>query len=195
MTALSHRGAGTLAPSRSPWGRGEASGPVLWSEWVAVRVFQTLLTFSGNALPQLALTRQLVERGHEVQVLAHRAAWCGLPLRWHGRQLYASRPPGARARAVTATFEWSRPTALVASLGVNGDPLPHARSNRPVASARLGEGPARRRAPAASTRRRAMRRTSSRSAGRRQPARSPSLTLVSIAILYVLCGICASIVP
>jgi MGT family glycosyltransferase len=39
-----------------------------------VRVFQTLLAFSGNAPPQLALTRQLVERGHEVRVLAHRAA-------------------------------------------------------------------------------------------------------------------------
>jgi len=41
---------------------------------VAVRVFQTLLAFSGNAPPQLAVTRQLVERGHEVRVLAHRAA-------------------------------------------------------------------------------------------------------------------------
>jgi UDP:flavonoid glycosyltransferase YjiC (YdhE family) len=39
-----------------------------------VRVFQTLLAFSGNAPPQLALTRTLVERGHEVRVLAHRAA-------------------------------------------------------------------------------------------------------------------------
>jgi UDP:flavonoid glycosyltransferase YjiC (YdhE family) len=39
-----------------------------------VRVFQTLLAFSGNAPPQLALTRKLVERGHEVRVLAHRAA-------------------------------------------------------------------------------------------------------------------------
>jgi MGT family glycosyltransferase len=39
-----------------------------------VRVFQTLLAFGGNAPPQLALTRQLVERGHEVLVLAHRAA-------------------------------------------------------------------------------------------------------------------------
>ncbi|HLM87206.1 MAG TPA: nucleotide disphospho-sugar-binding domain-containing protein [Solirubrobacteraceae bacterium] len=35
---------------------------------------QTLLAFSGNAQPQLALTRQLIERGHEVRVLAHRAA-------------------------------------------------------------------------------------------------------------------------
>jgi UDP:flavonoid glycosyltransferase YjiC (YdhE family) len=41
---------------------------------VAVRVFQTLLAFSGNAPPQLAVTRQLVERGHDVRVLAHRAA-------------------------------------------------------------------------------------------------------------------------
>jgi MGT family glycosyltransferase len=40
----------------------------------AVRVFQTLLAFSGNAPPQLAVTRRLVERGHEVRVLGHRAA-------------------------------------------------------------------------------------------------------------------------
>ncbi len=39
-----------------------------------MRVFQSLLAFSGNAPPQLALTRELVERGHEVRVLAHRAA-------------------------------------------------------------------------------------------------------------------------
>lgn len=39
-----------------------------------MRVFQTLVAFSGNAPPQLAVTRQLVERGHEVRVLAHRAA-------------------------------------------------------------------------------------------------------------------------
>ena len=39
-----------------------------------MRVFQTLLAFSGNAPPQLALTRELVKRGHEVRVLAHRAA-------------------------------------------------------------------------------------------------------------------------
>jgi MGT family glycosyltransferase len=39
-----------------------------------VRVFQTLLAFSGNAQPQLAVTRELVGRGHEVRVLAHRAA-------------------------------------------------------------------------------------------------------------------------
>jgi MGT family glycosyltransferase len=39
-----------------------------------VRVLQTLLAFSGNAPPQLAVTRELVDRGHEVQVLAHRAA-------------------------------------------------------------------------------------------------------------------------
>jgi UDP:flavonoid glycosyltransferase YjiC (YdhE family) len=38
-----------------------------------VRVFQSLLAFSGNAPPQLAVTRCLVERGHEVHVLAHRA--------------------------------------------------------------------------------------------------------------------------
>src|ERR1700689_2198174 len=39
-----------------------------------MRVLQTLIAFSGNAQPQLAVTRQLVERGHEVRVLAHRAA-------------------------------------------------------------------------------------------------------------------------
>jgi UDP:flavonoid glycosyltransferase YjiC (YdhE family) len=39
-----------------------------------MRVFQTLIAFSGNAPPQLALTHELVERGHEVRVLAHRAA-------------------------------------------------------------------------------------------------------------------------
>jgi MGT family glycosyltransferase len=39
-----------------------------------VRIFQTLMAFSGNAPPQLAVTRLLVERGHEVRVLAHRAA-------------------------------------------------------------------------------------------------------------------------
>ncbi len=33
-----------------------------------------MLAFSGNAPPQLAVTRRLVERGHEVRVLAHRAA-------------------------------------------------------------------------------------------------------------------------
>jgi UDP:flavonoid glycosyltransferase YjiC (YdhE family) len=39
-----------------------------------VRVFQTLLGFSGSAPPQLAVTCQLVARGHEVRVLAHRAS-------------------------------------------------------------------------------------------------------------------------
>jgi MGT family glycosyltransferase len=39
-----------------------------------VRVFQTLLAFSGNAQPQLAVTRELVKRGHEVLILGHRAA-------------------------------------------------------------------------------------------------------------------------
>ena len=38
-----------------------------------MRVLQTLLAFSGNAPPQLAVTRSLVERGHEVRVVAHRA--------------------------------------------------------------------------------------------------------------------------
>lgn len=32
------------------------------------------MAFSGNAPPQLAVTRELVERGHEVRVLAHAAA-------------------------------------------------------------------------------------------------------------------------
>jgi len=32
-----------------------------------------MIAFSGNAPPQLAVTRALVERGHEVRVLAHRA--------------------------------------------------------------------------------------------------------------------------
>ena len=40
----------------------------------SVRVFQTLFAFSGNAPPQLAVMRELVERGHEVRVLAHSAA-------------------------------------------------------------------------------------------------------------------------
>jgi MGT family glycosyltransferase len=40
---------------------------------VAVRVFQTLYATSGNAPPQLAVTRRLVEDGHEVRVLAHEA--------------------------------------------------------------------------------------------------------------------------
>jgi UDP:flavonoid glycosyltransferase YjiC (YdhE family) len=39
-----------------------------------MRVLQTLLAFSGNAQPQLAVTRLLVERGHDVCVLGHRAA-------------------------------------------------------------------------------------------------------------------------
>ncbi|MHB1538127.1 MAG: glycosyltransferase [Solirubrobacteraceae bacterium] len=39
-----------------------------------MRVFQTLLAFGGNAQPQLAVTRELIERGHEVHVLAHEAA-------------------------------------------------------------------------------------------------------------------------
>ncbi len=39
-----------------------------------MRVFQTLIAFSGNASPQLAVTHRLLERGHEVRVLAHRAA-------------------------------------------------------------------------------------------------------------------------
>src|SRR5271154_7411215 len=39
-----------------------------------MKVLQTLLAFSGNAPPQLAVTRRLLARGHEVRVLAHRAA-------------------------------------------------------------------------------------------------------------------------
>ena len=41
---------------------------------MGVRVVQTLVAFSGNAPPQLAVTRELVRRGHEVRVLAHSAA-------------------------------------------------------------------------------------------------------------------------
>lgn len=33
-----------------------------------------MMAFSGNAPPQLAVTRRLIERGHEVRVLAHRVA-------------------------------------------------------------------------------------------------------------------------
>lgn len=39
-----------------------------------MRILQTLMAFSGNAPPQLAVTRELVRSGHEVRVLAHRAA-------------------------------------------------------------------------------------------------------------------------
>jgi MGT family glycosyltransferase len=39
-----------------------------------MRILQTLMAFSGNAPPQLAVTRELVARGHEVRVLVHRAA-------------------------------------------------------------------------------------------------------------------------
>jgi MGT family glycosyltransferase len=39
-----------------------------------MRVLQTMMAFGGNAQPQLAVTRRLVGRGHEVRVLAHRAA-------------------------------------------------------------------------------------------------------------------------
>lgn len=39
-----------------------------------VKVFQTLYASSGNAPPQLAVTRRLVEAGHEVVVLGHEAS-------------------------------------------------------------------------------------------------------------------------
>jgi UDP:flavonoid glycosyltransferase YjiC (YdhE family) len=39
-----------------------------------MKILQTLMAFSGNAPPQLAVTRELVARGHEVRVLVHRAA-------------------------------------------------------------------------------------------------------------------------
>lgn len=39
-----------------------------------MRVLQPLIAFAGNAPPQLALTRKLLERGHQVRVLGHRAA-------------------------------------------------------------------------------------------------------------------------
>lgn len=38
-----------------------------------MRILQTLYAFSGNAPPQLAVMRELVERGHEVRALAHEA--------------------------------------------------------------------------------------------------------------------------
>jgi MGT family glycosyltransferase len=41
---------------------------------ISVRILQTMVAFSGNAPPQLAVTRKLLARGHEVTVLAHRAA-------------------------------------------------------------------------------------------------------------------------
>jgi MGT family glycosyltransferase len=37
-----------------------------------MRVLQTLIDGGGNVAPQMAITRRLVERGHEVRVLAHR---------------------------------------------------------------------------------------------------------------------------
>jgi UDP:flavonoid glycosyltransferase YjiC (YdhE family) len=39
-----------------------------------VRVLQPLIAFAGHTQPQLAITRRLVQRGHEVRILAHRAA-------------------------------------------------------------------------------------------------------------------------
>src|SRR3954465_4038276 len=39
-----------------------------------MRVLQSLYAFAGNAPPQLAVTRQLVGRGHQVLVLGHEAA-------------------------------------------------------------------------------------------------------------------------
>ena len=39
-----------------------------------MRVFQTLYASSGNAPPQLAVTRRLVDEGHEVLVLGHVAS-------------------------------------------------------------------------------------------------------------------------
>src|SRR5687768_7723212 len=39
-----------------------------------MRVFQTLYASAGNAPPQLAVTRRLVDDGHEVLVLAHEAS-------------------------------------------------------------------------------------------------------------------------
>ncbi len=39
-----------------------------------MRILQSLIAFSGNAPPQLAVMRRLVEEGHEVRALAHEAA-------------------------------------------------------------------------------------------------------------------------
>src|SRR3954464_7278776 len=36
-----------------------------------MRILQTLYDGGGGVVPQLAITRRLVERGHEVRVLAH----------------------------------------------------------------------------------------------------------------------------
>jgi UDP:flavonoid glycosyltransferase YjiC (YdhE family) len=41
---------------------------------IEMRVLQVIFAFSGNAPPQLAVTRLLVERGHQVRVLGHSAA-------------------------------------------------------------------------------------------------------------------------
>ena len=38
-----------------------------------MRIFQPMLAFGGNLPPQLAITREFVERGHEVRVYAYRA--------------------------------------------------------------------------------------------------------------------------
>jgi UDP:flavonoid glycosyltransferase YjiC (YdhE family) len=83
-----------------------------------VRVFQTLLAFSGNAQPQLAVTRRLVERGHEVRVLAHRAA--GERVRATGAELVAFeqvKPDLDLSRRETDSLrDWESRTRFGASL-------------------------------------------------------------------------------
>lgn len=85
-----------------------------------MRIFQTLLAFSGNAPPQLALTRRLVERGHEVRVLAHRAA--GARVRATGAELVEFRgalPDMDMARAESDPLrDWEARTRLGAALKV-----------------------------------------------------------------------------
>jgi UDP:flavonoid glycosyltransferase YjiC (YdhE family) len=90
-----------------------------------MRIFQTLLAFSGNAPPQLALTRRLVERGHEVRVLAHRAA--GARVRATGAELveFASALPDMdMARAESDPLrDWEARTKLGAALKVRDNLL------------------------------------------------------------------------
>ncbi|HEV3070409.1 MAG TPA: glycosyltransferase [Solirubrobacteraceae bacterium] len=83
-----------------------------------MRIFQTLLAFSGNAPPQLALMRRLVERGHQVRVLAHRAA--GERVRATGAELVEFRgalPDMDMARPESDPLrDWEARTKLGAAL-------------------------------------------------------------------------------
>jgi UDP:flavonoid glycosyltransferase YjiC (YdhE family) len=90
-----------------------------------MRIFQTLLAFSGNAPPQLALTRRLVERGHEVRVLAHRAA--GERVRATGAELVEFRgalPDMDMARPESDPLrDWEARTKLGAGMRVRDNLL------------------------------------------------------------------------